>query len=329
MELKTIGAVSRDMGISARMLRYYEQVGLIRSLRRPGYAYRVYDEEALRRLRQILVMRKLRIPVRQIERVLRHPDAGTAIDIFRENVEALSAEIDALSAVREALIRLIALLERAAGEPLGAAMISDASVAGLLESISPPERQLKEERFMERLDRAEKKLEALREVRIVYLPPMTVAAYHHMGEDSEMHASEVVARFVLESGLLKVKPDLRHFGFNNPIQHTCNVPSSGYEMWVSIPDDFPVPEPLTRKRFLGGLYAAHAIEFGAFDHWGLLADWVARSDQYRADYESVRCEPFDDTMDRCLEEQLNYIHNVQNPAFDIARMQLDLLMPIR
>ena len=140
MELKTIGAVSRDMGISARMLRYYEQAWLIRSLRRPGYAYRVYDEEALRRLRQILLMRRLRIPVRQIERVLRHPDAATAIDVFRENVEVIGAEIDALSTVREALTRLMALLERAAGETLGAALISDASVAGLLESISPPER---------------------------------------------------------------------------------------------------------------------------------------------------------------------------------------------
>ncbi len=330
MEMKTIGAVSRDMGISARMLRYYEQAGLIRSLRRPGYAYRVYDEEALRRLRQILLMRRLRIPVRQIERVLRHPDAATAIDVFRENVEVIGAEIDALSTVREALTRLMALLERAAGETLGAALISDASVAGLLESISPPERQLKEERFMEGLDRVEKKLESLREVRIVYLPPMMVAAYHHMGEDSEMHAAEVVGRFVLDSGLIAAKPDIRHFGFNNPIQHAAyNVSASGYEMWVSIPEDFPVPEPLTRKRFLGGLYAAHTIEFGAFDHWGLLENWVAGSGQYAPDFESVRCEPFDGMMDRCLEEQLNYIHNVQNPAFDIARMQLDLLMPIR
>ena len=89
------------------------------------------------------------------------------------------------------------------------------------------------------------------------------------------------------------------------------------------------PSRWSGSAFLGGLYAAHAIEFGAFDHWGLLSDWVLQSAEYAADYASPRCEPADQRMDRCLEEQLNYFHNVQDPAFDIARMQLDLLLPIR
>lgn len=38
------------MGISTRMLRYYEQIGLIKSFRREGYAYRVYDEEAISKI---------------------------------------------------------------------------------------------------------------------------------------------------------------------------------------------------------------------------------------------------------------------------------------
>ena len=42
------------------MLRYYEQVGLITSLRKDDYAYRVYDETAIGRLRQVIVLRKLR-----------------------------------------------------------------------------------------------------------------------------------------------------------------------------------------------------------------------------------------------------------------------------
>ncbi|MDF2612139.1 MAG: MerR family transcriptional regulator [Lachnospiraceae bacterium] len=37
MELQTISQVSKDYGISARMLRYYEQVGLIESLRKDDY----------------------------------------------------------------------------------------------------------------------------------------------------------------------------------------------------------------------------------------------------------------------------------------------------
>ena len=46
MELMTVSQVSRSLGISTRMLRYYEQAGLVESLRQEGYAYRIYDEQA-------------------------------------------------------------------------------------------------------------------------------------------------------------------------------------------------------------------------------------------------------------------------------------------
>lgn len=326
--LKTISAVSREMGISTRMLRYYEQAGLIQSRRLPGYAYRVYDEDALRRIGQILVLRKLRVPVRQIERLLKRQDAATAIDVFRQSVEELGSEIDALQLIRSVLITLIERLGREPGVRLHPALLEDASVAGLIAALSPPEQLVKGEKTMEALSRADRKLSELSFVRIVHLPPSWVAAYHCQGEEPEARAQEVVNRFVLESGLLKSKPDIRHFGFNNPIFDPSDPESHGYEMWVTIPDDFDVPAPLVKKRFLGGLYAAHAIAFGAFDHWGLLHDWVMKSPDYAADYESPRCEPFEPAMDRCLEEHLNYFHNVQDPAFDISRMQLDLLLPI-
>jgi DNA-binding transcriptional MerR regulator len=330
MALKTIGDVSGETGISTRMLRYYEQAGLIASLRRADYAYRVYDEEALRRLRQIVVLRKLRIPLRQIERILRHQDTVVALEVFRRSVEEMNAEIDALQSIRQVLTRLTALIGREPGVKLNPMLLEDQNIAGLIAELSPPEQTLKGEKIMEQLSRAEKKLTKLTDVRIVYLPPSSVAAYHYMGEDSEAHAQEVMNRFVLESGLLGVKPDIRHFGFNNPAQHAAyNASSPGYEMWVTIPDGFSVPEPLVLKRFLGGLYAAHAIDFGAFDHWGLLSEWVSESPQYAHDFGSVRAEPWDARMDPCLEEQLNYFHNVKQTDFDIARMQLDLLMPIR
>jgi len=34
-------------------------------------------------------------------------------------------------------------------------------------------------------------------------------------------------------------------------------------------------------------------------------------------------------MEHCLEEQLNFIDNIQNPDFNNAEMQLDLLFPIK
>lgn len=68
-QMQTISTVSKNLGISSRMLRYYEQIGLIESQRVEDYVYRVYDEEAIRRLRRIIILRKLRVPVKQIREI--------------------------------------------------------------------------------------------------------------------------------------------------------------------------------------------------------------------------------------------------------------------
>ena len=66
----TVSEVSKGLGISTRMLRYYEKEGLIKTKRREDYAYRIYDEAAVKRLRQIVVLRKLRIPLKDISTIL-------------------------------------------------------------------------------------------------------------------------------------------------------------------------------------------------------------------------------------------------------------------
>ncbi|MCL2547371.1 MAG: MerR family transcriptional regulator, partial [Oscillospiraceae bacterium] len=45
MELQTVSQVAKTFGISTRMLRYYEQVGLIESIRNDDNSYRHYDQD--------------------------------------------------------------------------------------------------------------------------------------------------------------------------------------------------------------------------------------------------------------------------------------------
>lgn len=49
-ELIKIRDVSTQYDVSARTLRYYEDMGLINSTRSDDYTYRMYDEEAIKRL---------------------------------------------------------------------------------------------------------------------------------------------------------------------------------------------------------------------------------------------------------------------------------------
>ena len=162
-----------------------------------------------------------------------------------------------------------------------------------------------------------------RNVRIVYLPPSDVAAYQYEGSDPEMHVNQVVDAFVLKSKLTQIKPDVRHYGFNAP-NPTDETGAHGYEMWVTIPEDFPVPAPLVRKRFDGGLYAAHMIPFGAFEEWGLLDHWMHNNEKY-----AYRGDGDTRNMFGFLEEHLNYVNRVHLSDSESDGMQLDLLVPLQ
>lgn len=162
-----------------------------------------------------------------------------------------------------------------------------------------------------------------RDVRIIYLPPAVVAAYQYEGDEPENKVSLIVDKFVRDHDLPSIKPDLRHYGFNapNPIDETNN---HGYEMWVTIPDDMEVPEPLVRKHFEGGLYAAHMIPFGAFEEWEWLGKWVQDSKKYEY---NGNWNP--ENMFGWLEEHLNYVNRVKQANPENEGFQLDLLIPIK
>ena len=67
------------------------------NFRREDYAYRMYNEAAISRLRQIVILRKLRISLKQIKDILQNPDAVTTIEVFEQNIKDLNEEIVALN----------------------------------------------------------------------------------------------------------------------------------------------------------------------------------------------------------------------------------------
>ena len=112
-----------------------------------------------------------------------------------------------------------------------------------------------------------------------------------------------------------------------------------WEKWVNIPDDIELPEPLFKRQFRGGLYAAHMIKMGGWDDWVKLVEWCKTSKIYDFDWDP-RCEPtqayfgkrygaVQSYMEPTFEEYLNFYNNTQNLDFDNANMQLDLLLPIK
>lgn len=328
MELQTISQISRDYGISVRMLRYYEQIGLIKSLRKENYSYRVYDETAVRRLQQIIILRKLRISVRQIQDILENENAAAIIDIFNQNISELDEEITALSTVRTLLIRLVDELREKAKIQLRLDLLNDKNISSVIDSLSFSKNyisNIKENLSMEELNKANETLNKLtdKDVRIIYLPPAMVAAMLYIGDGSESNAGKQIDEFVLQHNLPTTKPDMRRYEFDyiNPNKKS----EHGYEVWVTIPDDMDVPEPLMKKKFEGGLYAAYMA--GPMD-WNPLLEWINNSQKYGQDligggYDNER-------MGGLLIEILNYRNNVYEYENGFGKgTQFDLLCPIK
>lgn len=321
MQLRTITELTRQFNVSPRTLRYYEQIGLVESIRTDDYAYRSYDEANCLRLSQIVLLRKLRIPIKQIAFLLQSDDAKNAISVFQQHIQSITGEIDALDTLRSVLTAMVERLNQIQSIRLSERLLSDDTIRALIQSAPEENGKLKEVRTMSELNQADNQLGKLRNVRIVYLPPATVAASHYIGDEPENVSGDRLHAFGRSVDILKIKPDTRVYGFNhpNPMDETG---AHGYEFWMTIPDDLEVPEPLTKRHFEGGLYAAHAIKMGDFHEWQWLDEWVRSNGEY-----VYRGNGSPENMFDSLEEHLNVYTFIKSNDANVE--QLDLLIPVR
>lgn len=324
MDLITISEVSKRFDVSTRTLRYYEQIGLLSSQKKADYAYRTYDEAAIRRLQQILILRQLRIPLKQIKAIFQDNQNEKMLEVFQQQIVQLDDEMASLRTVRTILQALCTHLQSMLHTDVELETLYSAEVMKIFQALRLSKQNQQEESPMKTLDNASNTLARLKDVRIIHIPPCTVAAYRFVGEDPENASGEVVEKFIRESNLYERKPDARMFGFNSP-SPSPDRPHHGYESWITIPAELEVPSPLVKKRFGGGLYAAHKIQLGDFHEWNWLADWVEHSDKYQADYSAEGAE----NMDGCLEEALNWMYYSHLGWPENHESQLDLLLPVK
>lgn len=106
-----IGMAARASGVSAKLIRYYEQIGLIEPAERTGGNYRVYDDKDVHTLRFIKRARSLGFSLERIQVLLglwrdRARASAEVKRIAMEHVEDLDAKIRELQSMRDALRHL-------------------------------------------------------------------------------------------------------------------------------------------------------------------------------------------------------------------------------
>jgi len=105
--------IASKYDVSARTLRYYEDMGLITSTRSEDYAYRLYDENAVKRLEQILILRKLNISIRDIQRIFNSSGSEVVLDVLGKKVEDIDGEVALLHELKEIVLEFIQQIRHA------------------------------------------------------------------------------------------------------------------------------------------------------------------------------------------------------------------------
>ena len=101
----TVGQVADLFGVTVRTLHHYDEIGLLVPSERSAAGYRLYTDADLTRLQQVVVYRRLELPLEEIRELL---DGGEgAVGHLRRQRDAVKSRLDELNELVVAIDRAL------------------------------------------------------------------------------------------------------------------------------------------------------------------------------------------------------------------------------
>jgi len=111
--LTKINDVTTRFDITARSLHYYEKMGLIQSTRDESSGYRLYDETAITRLKQILILQKMSISIKDIGHIFSANNSAAVLNVLDKKVDDIDSEVALLHELKEIVLEFIRQMRQA------------------------------------------------------------------------------------------------------------------------------------------------------------------------------------------------------------------------
>jgi MerR family copper efflux transcriptional regulator len=110
----TIGKLAEATGVSAKTIRYYEEVGVLPRPGRTATGYRQYTQQGVDRLRFVRRARALGLPLKELKTLTAGLDDGPAgavrprlLELVRAQLSAVEQQITELQVLRGDLEQLV------------------------------------------------------------------------------------------------------------------------------------------------------------------------------------------------------------------------------
>lgn len=106
-----IGQLARAAGFSEKTLRFYDEIGLLRPSGRSASGYRLYDEEAVERLRFVRKAKGLGLSLDDMRTILEIGDEGRVpcghvVSVVDRELERIDIQLRELRSLRRDLVTL-------------------------------------------------------------------------------------------------------------------------------------------------------------------------------------------------------------------------------
>lgn len=286
----------------------YEEMGLLWSSHPDNKSQRYYDINALERLKQIIVLRKLQIPIKDIVTIFKSENTSVLIQAFVDKLESLDTEISALSELRRLVDDFLHKMLMSGIKKISAITLLYEETEKRLASVEKSEPVT-----FEMLSEISREALKLHDVRIVRLPPMRVLTSRLKTGQAENLDGDKMQNMFAEYGFIPC-PGLRN----------CFYRKENGDEWImlmKIPKDFENKTAYADETLPGGLFAiASSFVEVLDDTFILLRDWINKNENYELDIGN------DGKLKRneMIEEILPW-----DIAGKLKRYQQDVFIPIR
>jgi DNA-binding transcriptional MerR regulator len=271
--------ISDKYDITARTLRYYEDMGLICSTRSDEYAYRLYDEINVKKIEQILILRKLNISIRDIQRIFNALGSDVVLEVLGKKVKNVDDEIALLHELKDIMMEFIHQIEKLD-------FCNDSDVKMLYDKAKEIETHLTNVDYIGkpsnvgRLLETVEKLEREPDILIVEMPPCRMVTSGLLENDNELNRFDAMWGRLGSRIADKINP--RDFMYHDVEQNKS--------VWLFLIEDWMTEADMEGYKiitFNGGLFAsaiADSWEYNEYDriHKGIKA-WLTRQEHLELD----------------------------------------------